>query len=272
VHWVDVQRLQEHWVDARVDAEQVSNQSLKVTTKNVAVLRLTPPHSSPDMSVEIDGHAFRLSEERAVIPLVMRDRRWVIGEPDATTPAKRPRLQGPIDDAFLEPFLVVTPGGTSPHPQVQRWVEFELQHFLDRWEGVFRGRPRVKRDSEVTEDDLARYHLVLWGDPDSNRVLARIANGLPIRWTDEEIKVGAQSFPASGHVVTMIYPNPESPSRYVVLNSGPTFREGHDRTNSLQNPKLPDWAVIDLSVPPDGLAPGRIAAADFFDEAWGVRE
>jgi hypothetical protein len=56
--------------------------------------------------------------------------------------------------------------------------------------------------------------------------------------------------------------------KYVVLNSGVTFREAHDRTNSLQNPKLPDWAVIDLSQPPDAATPGRIAAADFFDEEW----
>ena len=69
----------------------------------------------------------------------------------------------------------------------------------------------------------------------------------------------------------LIYPNPLNPTKYVVINSGPTFREGHDRTNSLQNPKLPDWAVIDLSQPPDELAPGRIAAADFFDEDWQLQ-
>jgi hypothetical protein len=53
-----------------------------------------------------------------------------------------------------------------------------------------------------------------------------------------------------------------------VFNSGPTFRESHDRTNSLQNPKLPDWAVIDVSVPPDGNLPGKVAAAGFFNEEW----
>ena len=64
---------------------------------------------------------------------------------------------------------------------------------------------------------------------------------------------------------------PVTKHNYIVLNSGPTFREAHDRTNSLQNPKLPDWAIIDLSVPPDGWSPGKIVAADFFDENWKVR-
>lgn len=59
-----------------------------------------------------------------------------------------------------------------------------------------------------------------------------------------------------------------SPRRYIVINSGPTFREAHDKTNSQQNPKLPDWAVIDLTQDPDATAPGRIAAAGFFNEEW----
>ena len=59
--------------------------------------------------------------------------------------------------------------------------------------------------------------------------------------------------------------------KYVVLNSGPTHREGHDRTNSLQNPKLPDWAIVDLRQVPDALLPGKIVATGFFDESWKLK-
>jgi hypothetical protein len=58
---------------------------------------------------------------------------------------------------------------------------------------------------------------------------------------------------------------------YIVLNSGLTFREGHDRTNSLQNPKLPDWAIVDITQPPDAFSPGRIHDAGFFDEKWQLK-
>jgi hypothetical protein len=64
-----------------------------------------------------------------------------------------------------------------------------------------------------------------------------------------------------------VFPRKTYPA-YIVLNSGLTFREAHDRTNSQQNPKLPDWAIIDISQPPDANAPGRIHDADFFDENW----
>jgi hypothetical protein len=69
-----------------------------------------------------------------------------------------------------------------------------------------------------------------------------------------------------------IYPNPAQPDKYLVINSGPTFRQDHDRTNSLQNPKLGDWAIIGLDEPPSGSAPGRIAATGFFDDRWRYDE
>jgi len=39
-------------------------------------------------------------------------------------------------------------------------------------------------------------------------------------------------------------------------------------TNSLQTPKLPDWAIVDTTVPPDDKFPGKIVDAGFFDEQW----
>ena len=189
--------------------------------------------------------------------------------------AKRPGLQGPIDDVFLEPFLVVTPTGKSNQPRVQEWIDFELAHFQERWLALYRGRLRMKADVDVTAEDIQRYHLVVWGDADSNQLVRRVMASpelaLPIRWTSDALEVGGERFATEHHVPAMIYPNPLNPEKYLVLNSGPTFREGHDRTNSLQNPKLPDWAVIDLRQPPSELAPGKIVAADFFDEDWTLK-
>jgi hypothetical protein len=66
----------------------------------------------------------------------------------------------------------------------------------------------------------------------------------------------------------MIYPNPLNPNKYVVLNSGATFREYDDLNNARQIPKLPDFAVIDTTTAPDDRYPGKVAAAGFFGERW----
>ncbi len=66
----------------------------------------------------------------------------------------------------------------------------------------------------------------------------------------------------------LVYPNPLNPKRYVVLNSGFTFREYDYLNNARQIPRLPDYAVIDLSTPPNARTPGGIAVAGFFDDDW----
>ncbi|MDA0814434.1 MAG: hypothetical protein O3C21_18835, partial [Verrucomicrobia bacterium] len=53
-----------------------------------------------------------------------------------------------------------------------------------------------------------------------------------------------------------------------VINSGVTFREYDYLNNARQVPKLPDWAIVDLSTPPGTRVPGRIEDAGFFDEQW----
>ena len=68
-----------------------------------------------------------------------------------------------------------------------------------------------------------------------------------------------------------LYDCPGNAQRYVVLNSGFTYREYAYLNNARQVPKLPDWAIVDLRTPPNSLWPGRIADADFFDEQWKVK-
>ena len=56
-----------------------------------------------------------------------------------------------------------------------------------------------------------------------------------------------------------------------MINSGFTYREYDYLNNARQVAKLPDWAVVDLKVVPDAVAPGAIPVAGFFDESWQFR-
>jgi len=269
MHWVEAQGLDQHWRDARIDADLSKNGTLTVTTANVRRMRLSP--AGHVQTVTIDGQPVERRDGALSYEKIQQG--WRLAETTADSSlAKRPGLQGPIDDAFLEPFLVVLPSGVSSSPAVQRWIDFEWRHFAARWQSVYRGSLRVKQDKDVEPSDLRQYHLIVWGEPETNLVLQRMAGQLPIRWSQQDVNVGDSRWDRAWHVPVAIYPNPLAPGKYVVLNSGPTHREGHDRTNSLQNPKLPDWAVIDIREAPNGLAPGKIVAADFFDEAWQLQQ
>jgi hypothetical protein len=273
--WVEARGLREHWRDSRVDAEIADDGTIKVSTKNITLLRLTPKSNMAAAVIEIDGEVVQVPNTKTPSPVadLKYDGKWELADPDADRDGlkKRIGLQGPIDDAFMEPFLVVLPSGRASNEAVQDWIDFESQHFIDRWRALMRGEPRVKRDVDVTDDDLRNFHLVAWGTPETNRflnILASPTSGNPIRWTKDEVQVGERTFDAAHHVPVLIYPRGE---RYLVVNSGLTFREGHDRTNSLQNPKLPDWAVLDIRQPADDLTAGKVVAADFFDEAWQLK-
>jgi len=148
-----------------------------------------------------------------------------------------------------------------------------MQHQLKRWREVMRGEIRVVKDTELTPEDQKNCNLILWGDPQSNSIIRETIKKFPISWTPQEIKFGVESLPADQAVVVGIYPKNkllgvESAEGSIVFNSGLTFREGHDKTNSQQTPKLPDWAVIDISTPPSDTAPSKILSAGFFDKEW----
>ncbi|MFM8223719.1 MAG: hydrolase, partial [Planctomycetaceae bacterium] len=80
---------------------------------------------------------------------------------------KRPGLTGPIDDAFTAPFLCVRGTGTPWNPEVHAWSLGALQRFAAEWHQYFRGDLPIVDDVALTPAQLAKHHLVLFGDPGS---------------------------------------------------------------------------------------------------------
>jgi hypothetical protein len=291
-HWVMAEGLEEHWKDSRIDAERSGNR-VKLETKNVNFVSLLTPIEWSDFEYIIDGQSVgkRPSRphpvksfgppRRAFVRsrgLLKENDRWrwqsLDGDTEYFTGRKTPGQQGPIDDAFLSSFVVVAPTGKSLNPAFQRWCESELQHFRDRWRALMRAELPEVND---TQFDIGSYRVnsvILWGDPESNSAIRQLRDRLPVKFSGKKWSLGGSTYDGNQFVPVCIYPSGGRRfdlTNYLVLNSGLTFREGHDSTNSLQNPKLPDWAIIDMSQPPDAKAPGRIHDADFFDEQWRLK-
>jgi hypothetical protein len=283
MNWVIVDGLEQHWEQGFVDADlsgHAADNSVRLTTRNISALTLSfdpglcPLDNTRAPVVFLDG-------SKPSAPRVLSDRSWtasfrkvgrrweLVGKPgDDSQLRKRHGLQGPVDDAFTDSFLMVRPTGKPLHEKVGAWAAAEMEHAVTQWRRQFRGDARVKEDSGVTEADIAAHHLVLWGDPSSNQLLAKIAGKLPIAWDARTVKAGKESFSAAHHVPVLIYPNPLNPKKYVVLNSGLTFREYDYLNNARQVPKLPDFAVVNVSVPVSSRAPGGVVTAGFFNERW----
>jgi hypothetical protein len=193
---------------------------------------------------------------------------WIGGGFPDSTLRKKHGLQGPIDDAFMDRFVFVIPTGQPLNEGTGKWVNSELTRAREHWRRHYRGDAPVVEDTALTDDQIANANLILWGDPTSNRVLARILPKLPLHWTAESLEMSGRIYTSTNHAPILVFPNPLNRDRYVVVNSSFTFREYDYLNNARQTPKLPDWAVIDISSPPNSRYPGRIAAGGFFNEQW----
>ncbi len=282
-HWVRVEGLGRHWQRARVNAE-VKDGAMTVTTENVTVLTIRDVKPATDaVELTIDGQAVPPATRIALKagdrsgPSVTntyqkKNGRWGSAwDPTARGPdplLKVPGLQGPIDDAFYDRFIFVCPTGTPLHAKTGAWVDAEMKRAVDQWRKQFRGDAVVVDDTAVTPEMIANANLVLWGDPQSNKLFARVADKLPVKVTAAGLTLGDKTYPADTHVPVLIYPNPLNPAKYVVLNSGFTFREYDYLSNARQVPRLPDYAVIDVTTPPTARAAGKVVRAGFFGENW----
>lgn len=283
IDWLSLESMKEHWMPAVVTAQLVPPATIQIESNNANQIRLDFtrlgwPLASADTRIEINGQVFAgppaISRQPLVIELISAEDGWYELDPSDSADSglrKRHGLQGPMDDAFMAPFLFVLPSRPCRHGSVERFTQSEARRARDVWQRVMRGNDRVVIDTDLTQDQIANYNLICFGDFYGNRFLSSIANQLPVQWKDNQIKIGSQTFDASSHALAMVYPNPKNPNRYVVVNSGLTFREFSNSTNSRQIAMLPDWAVVDITKPADGIFPGRIAAADFFDESWQVK-
>ena len=286
-HWVQVEGMEEHWQQATVNASVSTGQApndetatnlIDAKTKNVDRIsfifepgEFTYLDLTGTTLVRIDDQSVAApgpeSDYSLHVTLEKTKEKWALAKAD-TGLRKRPGLQGPIDDAFMDRFIMVRPTGKAHNDKVGTWAKEEMEHGLVHWRRQFRGEAIVKDDAKIDDADIASSNLSLWGDPSSNAVLARIADKLPIKWNGQEVIVAGKTYSADKHVPVLIYPNPLNPKKYVVLNSAFTYREYDYLNNARQIPRLPDWAVLDVDQPRTSQQPAGITNAGFFNERW----
>jgi hypothetical protein len=261
-------------VESRLDDDGV----LQVTTRNVAALsiargvadRAALDGSQPfDLNSAADG-------QLPDVYFVRHDGAWQLldydnsiefaGNPDLR---KRHDLQGPIDDAFMQPFVCVRGTGTPWSGDHQRWCDWTLARFEREWDKWLRGRVPVVNDTDVTEELIATKHLVLFGDPGSNSVLSKVATRLPARWTRDSLAIAGATYDPALHGLVLIHPNPLNSRRYIVVNSGMTMHEkGFQASNAWLFPKLGDAAVIRFEADDAGGYGETTVWATLFDAGW----
>jgi acetyl esterase/lipase len=258
-YWITVDGLTQHFERAEIDAVRDAGKAeFTIKTKNIARLLVTD--AAKAKKITIDGVTLDVKPANSLL-LVKGADRWELADPVAEKGLRKMHgLQGPIDDAFMDSFLCVTPTGQAYDGFGDAYAKQALAGFSKAFAKSYRGDVRTKPDTAITAADSADHNLILFGDPGSNKVLAQILDKLPLKWTSQAIEIGGKSYGTSSHIPVMIYPNPLNPKRYVVLNAG----------LSAQGPgaAFGDYAVLNIGRAADVAIVAGIADSGLFAEDW----
>ncbi|HLY74681.1 MAG TPA: prolyl oligopeptidase family serine peptidase, partial [Planctomycetota bacterium] len=179
--WLEVLRLREHYARSEIDARLSEPDTLDIAEpRNISCFAIHPPLTGL-VRIRVGKTEIPVPESarRGSILVEDRDGAWSLTQKPPTE-GKRPGLQGPIDDAFAGSFLCVRGTGTPWNVAVHSRSEEILRQFSEEWSYHFRGELPVKDDARVTEDDVRKHHLILFGDPGSNRWIAQALPNLPL--------------------------------------------------------------------------------------------
>ncbi len=270
--WLWLEKLEKHYEKAQAKCE-FREDTIKIETRNVKALSVLPDPKLRHLIIDGDkiDNSTVVSGQNT---FEKKNGRWVVAtNADRAELWKRPRLCGPIDDAFHLPFVCVRGTATPWHDSSSKSVEAQLERFEKEWDKWMRGKLLIKSDKEVTEDDIKSKHLILFGDPASNSLIGKTLPKLPITWDKEQLVVGGQEYESSEHLPMLIYPNPLNLKKYIVLNSGHTFHEADFKgTNALLYPRLGDYAVVRPTPTEKAPAAFEVIKAGIFDDSWKIAE
>lgn len=207
---------------ASADARFAAGDRLTVTTAGLDGFTLNlagHPLFSRDkpLTVEVDGVTLR-PKSQEIISFAKSGDTWSLSRCVPPQPHKRLGAEGPIPEAVSARHIYVFGTADSPGEEEINRRRQQATVAAD-WAGP-RGRLlvnfRVLSDKEVQEADLRNANLVLFGTKETNRLIARYADKLPL-----ELNAGAADYGLAfiAHVG----------DRYILVNSGLPWWTGADQ-------------------------------------------
>jgi hypothetical protein len=261
-HWVRVEQREGPNALIHVDARAIDRNTVRVDTANVLQVRLSPRQAIVDRSKPIrviwNGELVGdIAMDDGAI--VLRAKTYVPGEL-----FKTPELAGPLDDVQATPFAIVA-GTIAKDPLMRQFCLVRAQTARDDWKEWQKVEPRYFLDTQITDEQVRKYTLILFGGPEENLVTQRLAKLLPLKLTPEGVTLAGRHLPAKDASVVMIYPHPLAAGRYVCVHAG-NSPAGMFFTNRFVEDA--DFTVTDALTSPDTPLEDLCVVSGSFDCHW----
>ncbi|WP_082213997.1 carboxylesterase family protein [Dyadobacter psychrophilus] len=255
---------------AEIDANLNKPNAATITTKNLSAFTVNlkgHPKFNPATNVTftIDGKAVTAKTDSS-LSFVKNNNVWgVATNPIATGLVKKAGAEGPIYEAFSSRHVYVYGTADNPSPEeLKKRVEVANQAAdWSHYRGEFLGRimffPRVLSDKEVRPSDLETSNLILFGTKETNVIIAKYADKLPVHLNPAD----------KAHGLFYIFPIDK---HYVAVSSGLPWWSGAEDNGfpfvSVMHRKLPEFK--DLLLFKD--ASTNVIVGGNFSDDWKVTE
>ncbi|MDA1141980.1 MAG: discoidin domain-containing protein [Planctomycetota bacterium] len=283
-YWLQIGQLDQFGQFADISAEHVDIETIRIEAANIKevyiLLKKLPQPPEEKLSVWInarkvfEGDPWKAGRE-GTLSLHQTDGNWAIRNSQPAT-FKRRDLEGPVHDAYVTPFILVY-GTISPDPVWNKMTRDEVMQFSANWEEMYNVRPRIKADTDVTDEDIASLNLVLYGGAAQNIISARVCPQLPIKLEGDTIVFGQRRFKGTGLGARFCYPNPLNPNRYVVVSMSTDPLGIWQLNNRFGNfsgwMPLNNWNWYDFAIFDDkSTTPDTMMCSGFFGPEWNIDE
>jgi enterochelin esterase-like enzyme len=199
-------------IDARFTG--TNNLEIKTDKTDAFTLKLKGHPSfnfSEPLMVKINGAVFQ-SAPKMNHSFWLKEGKWVAEKYEAPVLSKKPGLEGPLVEALTSRCLFVygTQGAQGNTEIQERKALAKLAaDFSVSLGGYFEQpglvNPRTISDKEVTAEDYLSSNLLLFGTKETNSVIARLADRLPVHLNQGSKDYGlVYGYPVNGKMVVVI--------------------------------------------------------------------
>jgi pimeloyl-ACP methyl ester carboxylesterase len=270
-YWVEATQKMNPYDFMTVDAEVLEGNFIRVDSKNVSEISLTPDTHLVDYTKPV-----KVVWNAKVVSVNILPSKKIILQEDGYIPSpgcKTPSLAGPVADFQSTPFLIVL-GTTSNDAFTKKVLDIKGKMLVGDWKYAQKYEPRVKKDMDVNEEDMKQYSLCLLGGPEDNKISKMVCEIIPIKVAENEFLIDGKSFKAKDALLNAVYPSPYNKERYINLVAS-TSGAGLNFFNPRQRENFQfDYFIVDGIIPnySAGAKNERIMiASGFFDNNWKMK-
>lgn len=251
-YWLSLQQLDRYGERALLEAE-IEGDALTVTAGNVRQFAVGPLPKDEPVTLVVDGEPVGVAGDG--VTSVRRDEAgaWRLAG-EVAAGEKRPGCSGPIGDLFHDGTVLVAGTSGSEEATFQnRWVAGDAaRYFRSRNGGVHRGGIPgenhvdlpVLDDVDVDDETVGCRNLLLYGTADSNHLLRRYADDIPVVFGDGVLELAGQRYEGERVAAIAVFPHPVHPGRYAAVHGGVTA-DAICWGSHLDMQLLPDYLVYD---------------------------